>query len=307
MKTQQKHILSEKIITSIGTWKKWREAFQSETRDLYLSSLIFYGFETKIETDEEEAERIIFFLELADNCDESLQPFGGNIEDTIMFYSPIGGQNQAKIREELSKAAYKALSRSFFKNTLDNFSWYWFYPLTKPEVIKKIFWFFRKNNYGGISNLRENQHYVEVARRFIKEICYLVWEYESSSLWRDFDEKIKGLYRESRISAMETLIGLKELDILLEVYDKVDQKSLDHLEKIVMNTEFLLPSKKTPGHERRKPEIIEEVLASATAQTLFLLKKMISQEEKNQKLRELLIQEKELSEKRERISKNSDL
>jgi hypothetical protein len=285
MMTQQKqHILSEKKVVSIDTWKQWKEAFQEETRDIYLKGLIFSGFEAKVETDEEEAERLMFLMDLADTCYESLQPFGFN-------------EKEAKIRNDLSEIAFKTLSRNFFKNSLDDFSEFWFHPLRNPEVLKKIFWFFRRSYYG-IYNLNGNHHYVEVAKKFITEICSFIWEEDFSYLWRELNEEQKETYRKARADTIEILIGLKKINMLLGSYKNVDSECLDRLEKFVMNEDVSILGES----KLRKPNTIEEAcLDSSVARVLFLLKKMISMREKFEKLSELSDQEREIEKKRKEI------
>jgi hypothetical protein len=198
------------------------------------------------------------------------------------------------------------LSQNFFKNTAekDYYAPSWLYLAAHPQVLDKLFWFFRVNEHGHVPNLFNSgsEHYVGVAKDFALNFCLFAWDCDGPSYFnsREVTEEIKEIFRQARLNTITILCGLGELDVLLnrDRREKIDKKYLKKIEEIVMNLDLYFPQIGSYEEERRKPKTIEEAcLNSWAAQVLLVLKVQLAEQKRFDEMRKLEGQRREVEKK----------
>jgi len=309
MKTQQKsreteHILAEKEICYITEWKQWKELWDKESRAEVLHSLLHFGFGVAINDHDEATDRICLYLDIADMRHESFRPFQDASNRELFPRSAFGYElrNTEDLCKTLVQKAYQMLSQNFFKNTVeeDYRAPSWLQLAAHPQVLAKLFWFFRIDNDGNIPNLFSSgsEHYIEIAKDFALNFCLFAWDCDggSYSTIRGVSEEVKKIFRQVRLDTITVLFGLEKLDILLNRYrrEKIDKKCMEKLEGIVMDHKLYLPRMGLYGEEYRKPHTGEEAcLRSRAAQVLLILRTQLAEQKRFDEMRKLEKQRRE--------------
>lgn len=287
--TGKKHPLQEKEIGCIKNWKQWKELWKNETIAERLDSLLYFGFGVPVDSYDEAAERICLYLDIADaryECFRSLQ----SANDRKFSPCTVFGRElttTADLRMMLVQKAFQMLSQNFFKNTAekDYHVPSWLYLAAHPQVLDKLFWFFRINEHGYIPNLFSgtgNEDYVGVAKEFALNFCLFAWDCdEPPYVYSREVGEVKKIFQQARLNTIAILCGLGKLDILLSQnrHRKIDEKYLKKIEEIVMNLDLYFPQ---TGLSYRKPKTIEEAcLKSQAAQVLLVLRIQLAEQKRS--------------------------
>jgi len=283
MKTNEEgqHPLLLKEIGYIANWTEWKLRWEKETQTELLQSLLYYGFEVKVETDEEEVDRVCFYLEMADRCFD-YHAFETS-DDCICYHlgkSRFGKNIESKkdLRQSVSQRAFQVLCQKLFKNTEEGHHYIpsWLRLVVIPQIFSKLLWFFRLNEEGRISNLwRATGFNLETAEKFVREFSFFAWRYSEINFYGRLPDGAEETFQEARVSMLEILFGLKKLDFLLEKerYKTVDEECERKLEELSLSFKlYYLPKYLCAEH---KPKTIEEACfaGSQAAEVLILLRK----------------------------------
>ncbi len=307
------HLLAGKKVTYIQDWGQWKERWEKESCTEILHSLLHFGFSVLADSNEA-IERLHLYLEIADNGDGFLRTFrGSNDRDFHRCNYTFGVEvkNEADLRKVLSQKAFQMLCQNFFKNTEKNnaYLFSWAEMVIIPQVLAKIFWFFRLDHDGYLQNMyfsEANEHQEKIARDFVHNLCLFVWDcgnWGTYSSYREITEEVRTAFYQARPDVITILSGLGELDLLLKGgrYKEIGKVCLDKLENIAFGYELRLPD------ASRKPLTIEEACfgGSQAARVLLALRIIQAEENRFQKIHEIeeqrLAGEKELQ-KLKRVS-----
>lgn len=314
METQQgavkrKHPLEGKEVTYIQSWEQWKKRWEGESSTEILHSLLHFGFSVSANW-KDAVERLCLYLEIADNGDERSSVFSSKDDWQFQTYRAFGSEvnTKAGLREVLAKKSFQMLCQNFFKNTAEQ-NYHlpsWVGMITIPQVLDKVFWFFRLNYLGDILNihlLRDGDHQKKVAEDFVHELCLFIWDcgnYGTYPGCRELTEEVRTAFRKARPDVITLLAGLGELNLLLkgDRYEEMDNVCLKKIESLAFGYELWLPD----ANEFRKPQTIEEACLgkSQAARVLLVLRTLLAEEERFDKMRKLKEQrkkaEKELAE-----------
>lgn len=306
MKAQQKngesgkHVLLEKDLTYIKDWEGWKELWEGESQAEYLNSLLFFGFD--ISANENEAvERLCLYLEIADGTGRSSNFVKENEEGEdeyfrLRFLNPCktfiqreyenGIKTKAEFREMLAKKAFQVLCLKFFKNTSkEGYLPSWHKELLDPDVLAKLFWFFRSENQWRWLD----DHHLKIVNNFGYDFCLFVWNHANGKYRfgfnypREIDEETIALFRSVCPDVITVLARLHKLDFLMsrDRYEEVDENCLDRLKKLSLNNVLCLPKIDSSwGNEHRKPKDIKEACLGGSQAARVLTILQIQQKEK---------------------------
>lgn len=216
---ETRHPLLDKPLSELGSWTNWLERWETETQVEMLEGLLHVGFDIKIDKDGGFADRVIFYLQLADGHDSS---------------SFVEGDNQfslsPKWRKQLAKKAFAVLAQRLFKFASDiqagdegyrGLDW-----LKHDErLLPTVLWFLRASPFDSAYNIGEfedgnRSHHRQLAREFALKLCKLAWGIEGR---REFDRHSSGREFISRLEAAQvdllpTLLELHEIGMLRSPY-----------------------------------------------------------------------------------------
>jgi len=300
---QETHPLAD--IEYIYDWQAWKEIWRKSKTAEERIGLLHVGLGVRVHSREEQIERIIFYLDIADGHD-NISAFGFG-ETNRSTYQPIetsfgslSGDGYAALRQKVSQKALGVLALKFFKpyNELDQrvreFPPEW-RLITDPTLFEKLMWFFRaeegKNylynlsfwNYPGAKEATK-----EIFTNFIKRFIKFLLTFEHLEIYRrDSDLEIQKRFKEAWPEIVNILYCTRETRIFLEQdYFHVleDKRCEKRLQGIIMGREFSFPGK----GKYRKPKTIEEAIfaGSDAARTLLLFRVMRGQKEKFKKIEE---------------------
>lgn len=295
------HPLMEKEISFIGSWREWKELWGKTTQADILHSLLHFGFAVPVDGEEEWVDRILLYLNIADDHESYGFVKGPIQEDRIHQQILVGGEkieSFSQLRSVLSHKAFQMLCQNFLKDTKDGR--YedvpsWVATIADPGVLEKILWFFRLDHEGNFINLRlyrSEDHHSAIAKEFIRGLCKFAWTCENSGLWgrEGIREETKEILRKNRPNMIMLLCGLGRLDLLLDIEKyELDKSCLQRLEELATSFDLYLPSNTSWMNERRIPRTIEEACLgdSQAAQVLLILRVKQAEKERFNKIREL--------------------
>lgn len=303
-------------MTHPHTWGKWKELWEKEQPDFFRHSLLHFGFQTLANGDEERAERIGLYLEVADFCTENGQyPWKKGWEEehpTCSVLETRESRGPSKVKLALAQKAFAGLSQNFFKNTAEERHCpSWFQTLTIPGVMEKVLWFFRLNKDQWFVNLkhdwdRENMH-GKIAREFLFDVCRVIlrtanW-YHNSGRGVLSDHDFFPSFRPKTIGA---LYGLGKIDYLFKVPGLIDDECMKVLEELAMKSaerDIKIEDPDTGGRNCHRPTSIKEAcLVSPAARVFFTLKTMKKEIKRLQELYRLKNRQTEIEEEMRRLS-----
>ncbi len=321
METQQqkvqeiKHPLAERKIDYISCWTKWKERWEKESDAEILHSLLHFGFSIPVDWNEA-VERLCLYLEIADKGDESLRTFQNSGDRDFYYCNYTFGvevKNKAGFREILSQKAFQMLCHNFFKNTeKTEYRWKlpsWARMVMIPQVLTKLFWFFRLNYLGNTLNLQrtEGENHKQIARDFAHDLYLFVWECGDSAYHGEIAEEVRAAFRQARPDVIILLVGLGELDLLLkgDRYEEIDEACLNKLESLAFGYELWLPDENKFHGVYRKPRTIEEACLgkSQAARVLLVLQTLLAEKERFDKMRKLEEQRRKAEENLKKLKK----
>lgn len=289
------HPLLEKEISFIRDWQEWKELWKATKQADLLHSLLHFGFNVYIDSDEAASERVCLYLDIADR---NFRSFRRDDDRDIYPYSAFGreaGTIEA-LRKILSQKAFQSLCQNFFKNTSSEDRLpSWVRIATQPQVLEKLFWFFRLDEDGYIFNFRNpDDHNKVIVKEFARHLCKFAWDCEKINRWygrygrEAINEETKETLRKARPSMITLLSGLEELDVLYNPEYELDEKCMEQLKNIVMACERWLPSATSWGGEKRKPRTIEEACFgnSQAARVLLILQVKQTEQKRFDAIRE---------------------
>ncbi len=308
------HPLMEKEISFILRWKEWKELWKATKQADLLHSLLHCGFSVRVDGPEEIIERVLLYLEIADKHRDGSWEFEKNKrEEHERFYEVYVAGKQinsfADLRLLLAQKAFRSLCQDFFKNTREEHDIPSWVPIaTHPQVLEKLFWFFRLNENGNILNLRNpNDHLGVVAAEFIRNLCEFAWTCENSNRWSrgEIDEETKEILRKARPNMITPLFGLGELNNLFKSGYELDEECMKRLEELALGFDLWLPKTTSWGQEHRKPKNIEEACLgnSRAARALLVLQTIQTAKKHLDNIRKLEMQRIEAEEELQKIQK----
>ncbi|MDO8558888.1 MAG: hypothetical protein Q7R84_01005 [bacterium] len=308
------HPVMEKEISYIRSWGRWKELWEKTTEADILHSLLHIGFAVPVD-EGETVDRILWYLNMADKR-KSYFNFRKNEDKDLRFQRIIMGgkeiNNFEDIRLLLVQKAFQALCQNFFKNTGKEHNNHWWLPMVlDPQVLEKLFWFFRLDEDGRFFNRQHPEdHNTLIVAEFIRNVCEFIWNYEDSySRWgvRFNDEIIEAL-RQARPNTITILFGLKELDFLfnLERHHGLNVGCMKRLKKLAMGFDLYLPSPDASRDAYRKPLTIEEACFGGSQAARVLISLRVIQAEKGRfcDIRELESQRREVEERLKKVRKD---
>ena len=336
MKAQQKngesgrHVLLEKgVITHIKNWEEWKECWQGEDQAEYLNSLLHFGFNIPV-NEEEAAERLCLYLEIADGISRSSNFVKENEEGEDEFFRLIrlrasnpcktfvqhehenGIKTRAEFRKMLAKKAFQVLCLKFFKNTSkEDYLPSWYEGLLNPSALAKLFWFFRPEN----SWYSIEDHYEKIVYNFAYDFCIFIWNCANGRAvdkYFFFSQKIHKedilLFQSVSPDVITVLNRIGKLDFLLykNRYQEVSEDCLNRLEELALNKKLSLPKIDSSWqNEDRKPKDIEEACfgGSQAAKVLTILQIQQKEGEKFDKLRKLEDQRQQAEKELKKLTK----
>lgn len=295
------HPLMEKEISFIKSWREWKELWGKTTQADILHSLLHFGFAVQVDDKEEWIDRILLYLNIADDHESYGFVKGPIQEDRIHQQILVGGEkieSFSQLRLVLSHKAFQMLCQNFLKDTKDERYEHvpsWVATIADLRVLEKILWFFRLDNAGSFINLklyRSENHHSAIAKEFIQKLCEFTWTCENSGLWgrEGICEETKEILRKNRPNIITLLCGLDRLDILLDIKRyTLDQCCWQRLEELALGFELYLPRHDSWMDETRKPRTLEEACygGSQAAQVLLTLRVKQAEKERFDKIREL--------------------
>jgi hypothetical protein len=321
MKTQPsaaKHPLEGKGVTHIQSWGAWKERWEKESCTEILHSLLHFGFGVSADWNEA-IERLCLYLEIADNGGERWGVFSSEDDRQFQAYKAFGREvnTKAELREVLTQKAFPMLCQNFFKNTAEHSYSLpsWVRMVIVPQVLAKLFWFFRLNSQGQIQNIRphlryDNEHQKKIARDFAYDFCLFVWECGNPGAYHDYreiSEDVRTAFYKARPDVITLLAGLGELDLLLKGnrYEEMDKACLKKLESLAFDYDLWLPNVNEIRGDYRKPRTIEEACLgkSQAAHVLLVLRTLLVEKERFDKIRELEEQRREAEKKLTELKK----
>ncbi|MDP3957948.1 MAG: hypothetical protein Q8Q36_00610 [bacterium] len=264
------HPLIAKEIRNTGSWQEWKEQWERNRQsDIALEGLIRYGWNVRTANKEEEIERALLYLDIADGhlsaahfakesgCAE--KPVWTGLE--TLFGNVMG---LSEIRLLLAKRAFEALSLKFFRKEPSAPHYrkaQWLELIEDARVFEKIVWFLRSAERGtlGLLNLRNlpdsmppEAPHSDAFRAFVMDFVQKTWG-------RKFDE-----------ARVEMLAALGKLELLLdEATFPLSHAGYLKLQKIAFGTRYRFPN---GGASYRAPQSLEEAsLAGSEAARIALI------------------------------------
>lgn len=223
--TRGGHALDDVVTVDSLSWPEWLEAWkQPQTLEVRLM-MLRTGL-NRYQSFEEAAERLIFFLRLADGYADKTS-FASSLEAgkgvrTLLW---PGYGTQAEVRQELSRRAFAALCNTFFVNGRTTL-------IYTPEVLPTLLWFFRRPNPPYItSNICPieratlgkdgGKHYLETAVKFATSFAQGAWDFRRFSYcWEGLEvqdqNEICGRLDQRWAEALDLLDQTRQLDFIIQ-------------------------------------------------------------------------------------------
>ena len=310
------HVLTEKDVSCIASWKQWKERWEEESCVEILHSLLHFGFSVTVDGYDEDAERVCMYLNIADKGDSFLRVFQRSDDKDLHFYNTFGREVRTTedLRKVLSQKAFQMLCQNFFKNTSEK-DYYlpsWMPLAAHPQVFTKLFWFFRLNELWGMPNLHlrySGNHNEEIAADFALNFCLSAWDCdeEYGNRYYKVSEEVRERLKQSQPDMITILFGLRKLDVLLrrDICENIDKECIKKLQELTLESELNLPDIGSCVGRRRKPQSIEEACLgrSQAAQVLIVLQVIQSEKERFDEMRRLEEQRREAEEKLNKLKK----
>jgi len=263
MAADRKNPLLEKDIHPTWSWVEWRKRWDDCNNAEELIGLLHRGFSLPHIRWEELPERICFYLEIAD---------GWRSESD--FYLPGEGRHTShpNYRHAIALKALKVLCVSVFKNTeTDRYHGApsWAKLVVREEVLKKVFWFFLRENNRPSQYANNLQQENEILFSFLRGLVLFIWEFNFFGKYAgDEDKGVQKMFLKYRPATVQIMYYLHDLDFFLGRKEKIDAKTLEILEHMAMTKLF--------SNEKR-PQSIEEAYhltdqRSATAKVVLLMR-----------------------------------
>lgn len=287
--------LMAREISAIRTWEEWKEKWNTATSAEMLHSLLHFGFSIECkqcEQFEEENERIIFYLEIADGHGDERNFGDEDINTRHLKTDRLSNLPTRQLKQSLSEKAFSILCNKFFKNRGHDDCPTWAFIAVRPAVFEKLLWFFRwddeKNKI--IHNLYypfstpENEHNEEVAREFALGLCKFSYTFRYFGEYAgENDKKIQKMFLEVKPAIIRILLGLKKENILLRKDFYAGKTEITELKKICLAEELW------DGTTFRTCKTMEEAyfFGSLTAAIAILLSIKEEQREYFEKIKEL--------------------
>ncbi|MFH1162080.1 MAG: hypothetical protein V1696_02300 [Candidatus Jorgensenbacteria bacterium] len=228
-------------------WGELKKQWEMEvTRDRInhqtLYGILCSGFVARVDSFDEAAERVCFYLDAADGYRYGLTPRGTVEISSVDVFSP-GFLAQRKARR-----AWKELCGHFFENRNKKMEGLpttpsWATLVRTPPVFKKVLWFFDPDRPLHKSNFPPSppsDQQDRIAREFLLKAALLAWDTSPGSIEQDMFE----LFRNSRPKLVEILHRLEALDFLLDSAREVDESSIRKLDVLAVTT--------SPGNPKPK-------------------------------------------------------
>ncbi len=190
----------------LASWSNWKQLWREATHYEQHLGLILCGFDVPAQDDNESAERICIYLDLADGGELNRVQTGESEE--------VQGNRRA-----LARQAYQVLAENFFKNHHER-QWppSWMEWVCRLEVLEKVLWFFRLSKHRpyfphpiALRNLSfepTRHEYLELARTFLVELWNCTWRTE------EYDAEVKNPLEPRRPELIELLCGIGRLALL---------------------------------------------------------------------------------------------
>lgn len=264
------HPLLAKEIRNTGSWQEWKEQWSKDRQsEIALEGLIRCGWSVKTTNKDEEAERALLYLDIADGH-LSAAHFKGKddvVEKPVwtgletLFGNVMG---LSELRLLIAQKAFEMLAYKFFRKEPEVPHYRkvkWQELLEDERVFEKIVWFLRPREKGrlGMLALRnladsmppETPHRA-IFRAFVMEFVQKTWG-------RKFEE-----------AHIEMLAALEQLPLLLdEAAFPVSHAGYAKLREIALTTRYRFPN---GGASYRAPQSLEEAsLAGSEAARVALI------------------------------------
>jgi hypothetical protein len=279
---------------SIGSWSEWKNAWRNATTYEEMSGLLHCGFDVPIvpfgagvaaRQNDAWADRICFYLELADNFNTTDSAFARESEQSQSAAHGDPIRSMGALRRQLAWKAFKVLTQNFFLDSArdrdDEPSW--LRSLLLEGVLEKVIWFFRLDANDRIPNLRAYSVHpkvpVERAFAFAAELCELGWKSRQSR----YRLTTYGYARFEAVQPqlLDLMLGLGKITQLLN-YDEypLDERCWERLEELALGPRNMRIPDGSFSTERRTPKSAEEAaINGSVAATVFIALSAIRQEE----------------------------
>ncbi len=258
---QKLHLFAHAEVRKIASWREWLAVWDTALRMQYaelFETLLHSGFHHNLEIGhKEQADRVIFYLDLAEGHTESY-------DDTFW-----GGHREHRMtRFQLARKAFDVLAARFFGSQSGvSYAYGWDKLLAFPEVQSALLNFFRTErvyenrwvikNLWGITGQGEKR-YAEMAEAFVPKFASYLW------------------YRGREAEAAELLYGLERIELFIletpfrdDAPKQVGEGLLGKLRAYALD--HIVTDEKDGS--KRKAESVEEAAAfgNKAAQVLLVL------------------------------------
>ncbi|MBX4195693.1 hypothetical protein KW796_01905 [Candidatus Parcubacteria bacterium] len=268
------HPLAAEEILPLEGWTQWLEQWKATKTAEERHGLLHVGFDVRTK-EGQYAERIIFFLSIAEGHDELYLHF--RTEEEIRFINSGFPKTNSEARKRVSRKAFDELCMHFFKKEIpDSKAIFTAWKVQEISVVlEELLHFFRIKN-GRIYNLPltlEKDHNGEIAKEFLINLIKLGWNAPQ------YHEHIKPeeieRFEAARPTFVEMLCTLHRPDLLLthdfchgmfRAPDPIDGVSFAKLKEIVMSKEIHVPYEDGP----RPPRSMAEAVACGSREAIVL-------------------------------------
>ncbi|TSC63737.1 MAG: hypothetical protein G01um1014106_409 [Parcubacteria group bacterium Gr01-1014_106] len=309
------HPLQQKRLQSIASWSEWKKLWDTEVHPERLIGLLHMGFDTRLDREDTVADRILFYLRVADGHASTI---GTWEEDQQVFSLTAMGESVswAEIRQKVAQKAFSILCQRVFRNEKDRYAarMSWYGALTKDScvLLDHVLAFFLprelpKGRFDPwICNLPGNTdgHGFATVSSFLTELCLCGWRFPNLRKYIPEENLLMEELTKRRPQFIRVLAALQRFDLIAKEGLELDDACCEMLERIALGTEVYLPTEPTWEKKHRLPKTLDEAVVggSAAARCLLLHRMKLHEQERFDELRELASQQRDAAEKMEKLT-----
>jgi len=291
-KVRQWHQLCNKEIDFSLSWEEWKEYFNKAQKAHEIIGLLHHGFDAETyERVDEFRERIFFYLEMAYGYNSiGLFSLPEDRRDEEMFYGIFGRCTVSAARKKIAQKAWAMLCQKLFENTEEKSSaspsWWWIVK-QDSQILDKILWFFSEKDNIPSGSIYKNKHNNRIAFDFLYTLAQLAW-IDHLGGW-SYGESPLPHFVENRPKFIKILGHLRKLDFLEKEWRKVTKQDMRVLEEMAL----------LQDDGKKKFKTIDEVAVDGSqyAQALIVLRALLKENARQEKIAEAEIEIKEAEKK----------
>lgn len=308
-------LLRKAELPTITNWREWREAWDATTRAEFLHSLLHFGFDVPSVSYQEYADRICFYLALADGHsqnggwllpEETILEWGTYTDRRILF-GGVRFESLGALRREIARKAFHVLCDRFFRDSRregDDYPSWADAVVTYPGVFEAALRFLRleldevtgRHRIPNLQHLygEKAKHHFETARAFAFDLVRFACQfYGFGEYASDEDKRVMERFRAATPELVDILFDLGRIDELL-TRDMggiaSNLATLRRLEKLAMSQKIW------DANQHRRPKNLEELICegSRAALVLHALQVRAAARKRSEELKKLEAEEQEI-------------